>query len=269
MAITTLDGALAGMQPPRDFIKVLTPTLVAGRPHSLFYLAGIPAPAVSPTPGIGGAVLTSYAGQIPFDNPAGGLSTYLARLQAGATIAGTLWLCDRLWHNSGIDETNTGEQTFTDSAQIPARDMNGANAGNGVFAGVEVSVATGAGVPTITLKYTNEAGTADKTATGIIPSVASSAIGAFYPIGLAAGDKGIQKAQSIQFSATWTQGEVHVVLYRVLAKLELPLAQVAGAVDAFTGGFVKMYANTVPFLIFVPSTTTATVVQGHVIWSQG
>ena len=270
MAITTLDGALAGMQPPRDIIKVATPTLVAGRPHSLFYLAGIPAAAaISPTPGIGGAVLTSFPGQIPFDNPAGELRTYLARLQAQATIAGTLWLCDRLWHNSGIDETSTGEQTFTDSAQIPARDMNGTNAGDGVFAALEVSVATGAGTPTLTLKYTNQDGTADKTATNIIATVASSAAGAFYPIGLAAGDKGIQKAQSLQLSATWTQGETHLVLYRVLAKLELPLAFVPSAMDAFTGGFVRMYNNTVPFLVFVPATTTASVIQGHVIWSQG
>lgn len=268
MSITTIDGALAGMQPPRDFIKVATPALVIGRPHSLFYLNGLPGAAVAPVPGITGAVLTTYPGQIPFVNPGAG-NSYLARLQAQASIAGTLWLCDRLWHNSGIDETNTGEQVFTDSLQIPARDSNGANAGDGVFAGIEVSVITGAGTPILTLKYTNQDGTPDKTAIGIIASLAASAVGSFYPIGLAARDKGIQKAQSLQLSATWTSGEIHVVLYRVLAKLECPLAQVANAIDAFTGGFVRMYNNTVPFFIFVPSAVTATVVQGHIIWSQG
>ena len=268
MSITTIDGALAGMQPPRDFIKKATSTLVAGRPVSLFYLDGLPALGAACEAGIGGEVLTSLAGQIPFSNPVSG-NTYLARLQAQATQAGTLWLCDRLWQNSGINITSTGEQTFTDSAQIPARDMDGANAGNGVFAAIEVSTATGAGTPVHTLKYTNESGVADKTATGIINSVASSAIGTFYPIALAAGDKGIQKAQSLTMSASWTSGAIHVVLYRVLAKLELPLAQVPAAIDAFTGGFVRMFNNTVPFLVFVPSTTTASVVQGHLIWSQG
>lgn len=268
MAITTLDGALAGMQPPRDFIKVASPALIAGRPHSLFYLAGIPPAAAFPAPGIGGAVLTTYAGQIPFTNPVSG-NSYLARLQAQATIAGTLWLCDRLWHNSGIDETSTAEQTFVGAAQIPARDMNGTNAGDGVFAGIEVSVITAAGIPTLTLKYTNQAGTQNQTATGIIASLATSAVGSFYPIGLAAGDKGIQLAQSLTLSATWTSGDIHCVLYRVIAKLELPLAFVPVAVDALTAGFVRMYNNSVPFLIFVPSTTTASVVQGHVIWSQG
>lgn len=268
MSITSLDGALAGMQAPNDFQKGLSGTLVAGRPHSFFYGAGIPAAAAAPTPGIGGAVLTSYTGQIPFSNPGAG-NSYLARLQATVTQPGTLLLCDRLWHNSGIDETLTTEQTFTSSAQIPARDRTGTNAGVDVFAGVEVSTATGAGTPTLTLKYTNSAGDENKTATGIIASVASSIAGSFYPIGLAAGDLGIQKAQSLTLSATWTQGEIHVVLYRILARLELSLAATPNAIDSLTGGFVRAYDNTVPFLIFLPSTTTTSTCMGHVIWTQG
>ncbi|MFA5133080.1 MAG: hypothetical protein WC444_07175 [Candidatus Paceibacterota bacterium] len=267
MAITTVDGAIAGMQYPREFVKAVTGTMVAGRPHSLFYLAGMPGAAVAPTPGIGGAVLTTYSGQIPFSNPASG-NTYLARFQAQATVAGTLVLCDRLWHNSGIDETNTGEQTFTDSAQIPARDATGTNAGEQVMAGVEISTATGAGTPTLTLKYTNSNGDADKTATNSIATVASSIAGTFYPIGLAAGDTGIRKAQSLTLSATWTSGEIHVVLYRVLARLELQ-AQIPNAIDCLTSGFVRMYDNSVPFLYFIPNTTTTSAINGHVIWSQG
>lgn len=268
MAITTLNGALAGMQPPQDFIKVATPTLVAGRHHSLFYLNGIPGAAAAPSPGIGGAHLTSYAGQIPFNNPASG-NTYLARFQAQATIAGTLWLCDRLWHNSGINITSTAEQTFTGATQILARDNNGANLGHGVYGAVEVSSATGAGTPTLTLKYTNQDGVANQTGTNIVATAATSAIGAFHPIALAAGDTGIRIPQSLTLSATWTSGTIHVVLYRVLAKLELPLAQVPAAIDALTGGFVRIYDNTVPFLVFVPSTTTASVIQGHLIYTQG
>ena len=47
MAITTLDGALAGMKPPQTFAKAPTGTLVAGRPVSLFYLAGMPGAAAT------------------------------------------------------------------------------------------------------------------------------------------------------------------------------------------------------------------------------
>jgi len=173
MSITTIDGALAGMQQPREFVKAVTGAMGAGRPHSLFYLAGIPGAAVAPTPGIGGEVLTSYLGQLPWSNPVSG-NSYLARLQGQATIAGTLLLCDRLWHNSGISPTVITEQVFTASAQIPARDANGSNAGTGVYAGFEVSGVMGAGTPTITLKYTNQAAVADKTATNINAVVAAS-----------------------------------------------------------------------------------------------
>lgn len=267
MAIKTLDGVIAGMQPPQEFIKALTGAMVAGRPHSLFYLAGMPDAAVAPTPGIGGEVLTSYSGQIPFTNPVSG-NTYLARFVGQATQAGMLLLCDRLWHNSGITITSTSEQTFTDSAQIPARDANGTNAGDGIMAGVEVSANTGAGVPTLTLKYTNQAGIANKTATNVIATVASSIAGTFYPIGLAAGDIGIQKAQSLTLSATWTSGTIHVVLYRVIARLPLQ-AQIPFALDALTGGFPRLFDDTVPFLIFKPNTTTTSNIVGHAIWSQG
>ena len=42
MAITTVDGALAGMQWPRFFAKAVTGTMVAGRPWSTWALAGNP-----------------------------------------------------------------------------------------------------------------------------------------------------------------------------------------------------------------------------------
>jgi len=267
MTITTLDGALAGMTYPREFVKGLTGTMVAGRPHSLFYLAGIPGAGVAPTPGIGGELLTTLSGQIPFSNPVSG-NTYLSRFQAQATIGGTLLLCDRLWQNSGIDVTLTTEQVFTGSAAIPSRDANGAANGDQVYAGIEVSTVTAAGTPTITVKYTNQSGTTGKTATNIVSTVASSIAGTFYPIGLAAGDTGIQKAESIQLSATWTSGTIHTVLYRVLARLELQ-AQIGNAIDALTGGFPRLYNNTVPFLIFIPNTTTTSNISGQVIYSQG
>lgn len=268
MAITTIDGALAGMQPPRDFVKVLTGTMVTGRAHSLFYLNGLPAAGVAPSPGIGGEVLTTLAGQIPFTNPLSG-NSYLARLQGQATVAGTILLCDRLWQNSGLDVSLTTEQVFTGAAQIPARDANGANAGVGVIGAVEVSSVTGAGTPTLTLKYTNQGGTAGQVATNIKATVASSIMGTTHFFGLAAGDTGIQKAESLTLDATWTSGTIHVVLLRILARLELTLANVPNAIDALTAGFVRLYDNTVPYLIFIPGATTTSNISGHVIWCQG
>ncbi len=267
MAITTLDLALAGMKPPSYFSKAVTGTMVAGRPFSPFYLAGVPGAAAAPTPGLGGAALTSYSGQIPI--PAASGNTHLARFSGVSSAqAGMLLLCDRLWHNSGFTITSTGAQTIN-SAAWPARDMNGSTNGVGVILGVEISGATGAGTPTITVSYTNDANTSGKTGTNSVATVATSAAGTFYPIGLAAGDTGVRSVQTLTLSATWTSGTMHLVAYRVLATLELPAAGIPNAVDALTSGMPRCYDTTVPFLIFIPQTTTTTQLSGSAVFTQG
>lgn len=262
----TLNQHLDGMQPGRELFKVASPTLVAGRLHSYFYVAGMPNGASTPSAGMAGEALTTHEAQIPFPNAGGGLNTYLARLMLSATIPGQILVCDRLWQNSGITITSTGSQTI-DSVAFPARDDNESTNGAGVLVGLEVSAATGAGTPTLTVGYTNSAGTASRSATQIGSTVASSAIGAFYPIGLQGGDSGVRSIQTYTQSATWTSGTVHLVAYRVLGRLGIPVANTPASMDLITGGQPKAWNNSVPFLIFLPSTTTATTLNGHIIWS--
>jgi hypothetical protein len=270
MAITTLDGAIAGMQWPRYISKAVTPTLVAGKPQSLWGLGGAPgAGAFDAT--LNGVALsgssTQVAGQINFTDPGSG-NTYLARLQGSAAIPGTLLLCDRLWHNGGYTISSITAQTST-TPTWPTRDANGATNGDGVLLGLEVSAAVGAGTPTITVSYTNQAGTSGKTGTNVFATAASAAAGSFFQIGLAAGDVGVRSVQSMTLSATWTSGTVNLVAYRPLAALEITGANTPNAIDAITAGFPRLFNGTVPFLIFIPSTTTASNVSGQVIWTQG
>lgn len=267
MAISTIDQLVAGMQPPIDFFKTATPTLVAGRPHSLFYLAGIPGASPLPIPGLSGEALTSYEGQLPFNNPVAG-NTYLARLLAAATVPGALLLYDRLWHCNGFTVTSTGAHTIN-SVAFPPRDAHGSANGVGVMLGVEVSATTGSPTPTITVGYTNSDDVSGRTATNIIPVVATSAAGAFYPIGLQAGDVGVRSIQTLTLSVSWVGGNFRLVAYRVLARLELPSGLVPGVLDAVTGGMPRLYDNTVPFLLFIPSATTASTISGSLVYTQG
>ena len=268
MAITTLDGALAGFKPPHTFAKTPTGTLVAGRPVSLFYLTGMPGAATAPAPGMGGEALTSYAGQIPFSNPAGSELTYLARLQAMATIGGVLVLADRLWHNSGISVTTTTAQTIN-SVAWPARDINGSTEGVGVYIGLEVRTATGAGAATPSISYTNSANAGSKTGSMLVTYSASSAAGTFHPFTLDAGDVGVRSIQSVTLGVSMTSGAVHLVAYREIARLEFAAAQTSNAIDLVTGGFPQLFNNSVPFLFFIPNNTTSTAVSGQLIYSQG
>lgn len=270
MAIATVDGVIAGVQDPQPFAKAVSATLVAGRPASLWSLGGYPG-AGSQSSTLAGAALSSssamVAGQIPHIDPGSG-NSYLARFQAAATQPGTLLLCDRLWSNGGFTITSTSAQTVS-SAAFPARDINGATAGAGVYIGVEVSAATGSGTPTLTMSYTNSGGTSGRSATNLDATVASSAIGAFYRLGVQAGDVGVQSIQSLTLSATWTSGTINMVAYRILAALELTGAFVPNALDAVTAGMPQLFNGVVPFLIFIPSTTTATNVSGTYVETQG
>jgi hypothetical protein len=269
MAITTMDGVLAGCKPPQLFYKAVSGTLVAGRPWTNFYANGIPGPAVAPTPGLAGAALTSYPGQIPFTNPGGGQKSYLARFAGlSSAQAGTLLLCDRLWHNSGLVVTTTGAQTVN-SVAFPARDNNASTNGEGVMIGLEIRTATGAGAATPSISYTDSDGNAGNTASLAVAYGATSGIGSFYPFALAAGDKGVRSIQTYQGNVSMSSGAIGLVAYRVLATLPMGSTNIASALDALTSGMPEMFDNTVPFLVFVPSGTNSTILAGQMIVTQG
>lgn len=271
MAISSLDQVVAGMQWPRPFSKAVTGTMVAGRPWSTWALGGNPG-AGSYNATLNGVTLSSTSaqvnGQINFTDPASG-SAYLARLQASATQPGTLLLCDRLWHNGGFTITSATSQSIT-SPTFPARDANGSTAGEGVLLGLEVSAACGAAAPTITVGYTNSTATGGtRTATNWFPTANSPAAGSFFPIGLQAGDTGVGAVSSLTLSVSWVSGTINLVAYRVLAALELSGAFIPNAIDALTSGMPKMYNGTVPFLIFIPSTTTSSNIVGTLVYTHG
>jgi hypothetical protein len=267
MAITSLDLAIAGERPFEEFSKAVTGALVAGRPFSTFYLAGVPGAAVAPSPGLSGESLTSYAGQIPV--PAASGNSHLSYFQCGSSAqAGSVMLADRLWHNSGFTITITTAQAVN-SVAWPARDKAGTTNGAGVYLGVEVSAATGAGTPTITVSYTNSQNVSGRTGTNSVATVATSAAGTFYPIGLQAGDVGVRSVQSLTLSATWTSGTIHLVAYRPIIPLTLPTAGIFASLNAVTGNLPRLYDNTVPFLIYRPQTSATTNLSGGIKITQG
>jgi len=279
VSIATLDALLAGMRPPEFFSKVVTPTLVAGRPQSLWYLAGVPGPGAAAANTAGGVALSStsalVAGQIRHVDGGGSAVSYLARFVGGATIAGQLLLCDRLMQVCGdsggtaLSVTSTSAQTVN-SGTLPSRDIAGSANGDGVLWALEIAATMGSGAGNApTISYTDQGGTSGNAAALIDPYAASSALGVFYRFGLAAGDTGAKSVQTFTNSATMTTGTISLVAYRVLASLEFGAAQTPNALDALTGCLPKLQNGVVPFLVFIPSTTTATAVTGQYVESQG
>lgn len=267
MAITTADGIIAGAQPPQFFQKTLSGTLVAGRPYLPLMTAGIPGPAVAFSSGVNGAALTSYAGQLPFTNPGSG-NSYLGRLSAWASQTGVLQLIDLLWANSGLSVTDTaGAGQSITFPTLPARDANGATDGDSVQIGMYISTATGAGTNVPTIEYTDQDGNTGATGSMLVTYVASSIAGTFYPFTLAAGDTGVRSVQKFFNSVSMTSGAIHLIAYRVLAQIDVGTN--GGGAGPFELGLPRMYDNTVPIPLYIPSTTTSMYLHGSMTVTQG
>ena len=268
MAITTIDGVLAGMRPPEEIYKVGVTMQSTGMWHSKFYEAGRPGAGVAPTVGVTGEALTTTQGQIPWSNPASG-NSYLARFEASPNLAGAAMLADRLWHNAGVTVTILTAQSVN-SAAWPARDRDGSTNGENVLVAMEITGALGlaAAVTNCTMTYTNSSGTASRTATlAAIPVTA--AVGTFLPFALQAGDTGVRSIQTITLATSLVSGSFSLVAYRQVTLVPCPVPVAGGAVDAVTGGFPRLYNNSVLFICWLPSTTAPVNLAGQFIVSQG
>ena len=268
MAITTLDGVIAGMQIPKPLTKVGIATAAVGamRGYSLWYASGNPGAGSAPSSGINGGAFTgnSVAGQIPRTDS--GTNSYLSRFSITGSTAGTMWLIDRLWGNSGLSVTSTTAQAIT-AAALPSRSGDGTANGAQVMAAIEWSATGGAGTPTVTLTYTDQDGNAG--ATGTFTAVTTPPVGTFEIFTLAAGDTGVRAPSSFIQTATRTSGTMHLILFRLLATVECSAANIGNAVDAITSGMPRIYNGTVPQLVWFPSATTATNFTGSYIETHG
>lgn len=270
MAITSMDGLVVGLQSPQPILKAAFTGQAAGGFHSSLYLAGLPGAAIAPTPGLAGAALTSYAGQLTFPPAVTGQTIYLAGIDAANTSSvGAVMLVDRLWHNSGIVSATTTAQTVN-SVAFPARDVNGAVSGAGILVGLEVSTATTNGSPitNTTMSYTNSAGTAGQTAS-IASFPANAVVGTFVPFALAAGDLGAQSIQTITLGTSYGTGVVNLVAYRIIHVLGLPATNLSSRHDAISVGLPIMYTTSVPFMIYILSGTTGGITTATISYARG
>jgi hypothetical protein len=62
---------------------------------------------------------------------------------------------------------------------------------------------------------------------------------------------------------------MHLVLFRVLAQVEVTSANIGNAIDVLTAGMPRIYDGSVLQLVWFPSATTATNFLGQYIETQG
>lgn len=160
---------------------------------------------------------------------------------AATTMPAVFMLVDMLGFYNITSVTTTGAQTMNNTVTLPNRDRTGTGNGVGVQAIIVPSTVMGAATPTITLTYTNAAGTGSRTtpSSPALPTGNSAAavtniiysgtgVGKYGPfIPLAAGDTGIRSVQSINLSVSYVSGVLNLILCRPLAYFPMTTVGVA------------------------------------------
>jgi hypothetical protein len=246
--------------------KVGTAPEAAGSWYCYAKDTGFPGAWIPGTPGLNGratdGTTAADAGSVLLLNPPSG-NNYLSGGVFSASVAQDVSLFDLMWVNSGLVVTTTTAQAITPVA-LPARDDNGTSNGAGCRIGLLVTTATtnASAVTTITASYTNQDGTAGKTAT-ISSFPATAVIGTAVWFQLAAGDSGVRSVQSITLGTTLTAGAVSVIVARSIVGAAASLANVPSFAAPLPGGGGKLFNGTCLLPFGIASAVTATTINAH------
>jgi hypothetical protein len=268
-AVNRLTGGNSGTPETLFFHKVaryngaaITAVPIAGRPYSLWMIDGHPSGATSAPGGWANPDNTTQGGLLQAD-PGGGRSKWLMQFMASGLVAGTLYLYDRLGHIGNLSGTTTTAQTFTGS-------LTRYTDGVGNFAMYEIYGNTtsilGATATTMTMSYTNQAGTSGRTSPAVVIGGTGFREGnqaRFIP--LAAGDTGIQSVENADLVATTgTAGAWGITVGHMLGSAIVDQAGVGGWRDFITGlpGIAEIKTDACLALLWEPSVTTAPEVHG-------
>jgi hypothetical protein len=271
--ITSEDGIVAGLKPPVAFVKNAFTGEAAGHFHNLGVVAGNPGVWTLGAPGMAGATVSGNAlgGALRFDNPDAGVLAYLAKLTAavGANVIGLL-LYDLLFYQSGIVETTTTAQTVN-SVAWPARDIAGSTNGDGVEAWLHCTTATGnaGAIANTTLGYTNQAGTASRSAGLAYDWPVTAVAGTMVPFGLQNGDRGVRSIQSVTLGTSYVSGQVELIALRRLAFVPFVAASSGALLDWAALGLPRLFDNSAIYMAALLSGTAAGAISGDVAFAHG
>jgi hypothetical protein len=252
VAITSIATLQSGMQPLTIANEIILSNANVNALKNTMWARRAGQAASYDTSLNGVALSNPIAGSLPFTDPNMG-NAYLARLDmnhGAPSITESMWiLCDRLWHNGGYTITSSSAQNST-TPTWPARDEDGSTNGKGVQLALEISSTVGAATPTVTVSYTNSAGTSGRSATNIIGTNSAAATHSVYLLSLQAGDLGVRSVQSLTLSTSWISGVINLVAFRSLAIIGNRGFNLGKMEDAIQLAMPQMFTGSVPYLIW-------------------
>ena len=168
------------------------------------------------------------------DAASGKLQIIGARLNTSGTAGSTLVAVDLLNVSGGLSGVVTTEQT----TNLPTAALTRHTTGEGVFIGLVVYTTIGTIATTVTVRYTNQAGVADKVSTATsFGGTTFREVGRLIQIPLAAGDTGVRSVEGVTLTAsTGTAGSFGVCLFKPLMQFSLDNTTGTIPVDAVSSG---------------------------------
>jgi hypothetical protein len=261
--VNRLTGGSSGTPETLAFFKTprvqgAAPTApIAGRLASLWRYDGSPSGGAAPT--TVAVPDNTTTGGLKQTDPGGGRQKWLHSVMASGLVPGTLILYDRLLHIGNLSGTTTTAQTVGGAL---TRYTNGA--GNFVFAEIYTTVGTTA--TTITMSYTNQAGTSGRTSQAVAfggSGFREDTRAVLLP--LADGDTGVQAvASTTVLASTGTAGNFGIVVGHVLATVEIGMAGLAGGRTFAQGlpGLPEVLTDACLAWLWMPNSTTTPEIVG-------
>jgi len=164
----------------------------------------------------------------------GGRFSFMPISTGGGGAAGIM--VDLLNINGGLSGTSTAAQT----TNLPTAALTRYTSGEGVMAGIVIFQQIGNTATTITISYTNQAGTPGRTSTATsFGSTNFREVNIFIPIPLQAGDTGVRSIESVTvLITTGTAGNFGVCLYKPLAMISFESTTGQAPLDAVSSGCI-------------------------------
>jgi hypothetical protein len=257
MALADFDAYVDALRLNRaaDFQTTLA-TAAIGRSMAMWrYL--VPAPA-APTASVA-LDKTSDNSIGPIPNAASGKLQILgAQFNTSGQAGATLVAIDLLNVSGGLSGIVTTEQT----TNLPTAALTRHTGGDGVFIGIVIYAAVGSTATTISVRYTNQAGTANRTSTvTAFGATGFREVGRLIQIPLQAGDTGVRSVEGVTLTATTgTIGDFGVCLFKPLMGFSLDSTTGTMPIDAVSsGGMIGSMAEfdddaCLTFIAFTPLT---------------
>ena len=172
----------------------------------------------------------------------GRLSILGARMSPSGIGGAAIMMIDMLNISGGLNATLTTTQT----TNLPTAALTRYTSGEGVNAALVVHTAVGGTASTVTVSYTNQAGTPGRTSPAVVFGGGGlTGIGTLVRIPMEGTDTGVQSVESVTLSGTTAlAGNFGVVLYRPLAMFIVNDIEGANIMDAVpTGRMIGQFAE--------------------------